>query len=97
MKIENKKLDPTAKATNFRVGDVSESVVNEALSTILKVGARMLTTGISGDIDEWDLPKSTPIKAKTKIVQEAEKWNDIQRRRAIELKGAYDALSKHFR
>ena len=81
----------------LRIGSVSESPVRDALSKILKVGASMLTTGISGDIYEWDLPKTTPKKTKRKIVQEADKWNDINRRRAIELKSAYDVLSKHFR
>jgi hypothetical protein len=57
----------------------------------------MLTTGISGEISEWDLPKTTPKKTKRKIVEEADKWNEINRSRAIELKSAYDVLSKYFR
>jgi hypothetical protein len=56
----------------------------------------MLTTGISGEISEWNLPKTTPLKTKRKIVQEADKWNYVNRRRAIELKNAYDVLSRHF-
>ena len=82
---------------NSSLGVVSESAVRDALSKILKVGASMVTTGISGDIYEWDLPKTTPKKTKRKIVQEADKWNDVNRLRAIELKSAYDVLSKHFR
>jgi hypothetical protein len=66
-----------------------------SLSTLLRVGASMVTTGISGEISEWDLPKTTPQKTKRKIVQEADKWNDVNRRRAIELKNAYDVLSRH--
>jgi hypothetical protein len=73
----------------------AESAVQDALSTLLRVGANMLTTGISGEISEWDLPKTTPLKTKRKIVQEADKWNDENRRRAIELKNAYDVLSRH--
>jgi hypothetical protein len=71
-----------------------KSTAKEALSTLLKVAASMATTGISGEISEWDLPKTTPLKAKRKIVQEANKWNDINVRRAIELKAVYDVLSK---
>lgn len=76
---------------------LADSAVRDALSTILRVGASMLTTGISGEISEWDLPKTTPLKTKRKILQEADKWNDVNRRRAIELKNAYDVLSRHFR
>lgn len=76
---------------------LADSAVRDALSTLLRVGTSMVTTGISGDISEWDLPKNTPLKTKRKIVQEADKWNDANRRRAIELKNAYDVLSRHFR
>lgn len=76
---------------------LADSAVRDALSTLLRVGASMLTTGISGEISEWDLPKTTPLKTKRKIVQEADKWNDVNRRRAIELSNAYDVLSRHFR
>ena len=87
------------KYAEYKCGlaDVSESAVRDALSKILKVGASMLTTGISGEISEWDLPKTTPKKTKRKIVEEADKWNEINRSRAIELKSAYDVLSKYFR
>ncbi len=76
---------------------LEDSAVRGALSTLLQVGANMLTTVISSEISEWDLPKTTPLKAKRKIIQEADKWNDVNRRRAIELKNAYDVLSRHFR
>jgi hypothetical protein len=76
---------------------LADSAIRYALSKILKVSASMITTGISGEISEWDLPKTTPLKTKRKIVQEADKWNDVNRRRAIELKNAYDVLSRHFR
>lgn len=76
---------------------LADSAVRDALSTLLRVGASMVTTGISCEISEWDLPKTTPLKTKRKIVQEADKWNDVNRRRAIELKNAYDVLSRHFR
>lgn len=76
---------------------LADSAVRDALSTVLRVGSNMLTTGISGEISEWDLPKTTPLKTKRKIVQEADKWNDVNRRRAIELKNAYDVLSRHCR
>jgi len=76
---------------------LANSAVRDALSTILRVAANMVTTGISSNISEWNLPKTTPLKTKRKIVQEADKWNDVNRRRAIELKSAYDVLSQHFR
>jgi len=76
---------------------LAESAFSSALSTLLRVGASMLTTGISGDISEWDLPKNTSLKTKRKIVREAVKWNEANRLRAIELKNAYDVLSRHFR
>lgn len=78
----------------LRLYHVSESEIQDALSKILKVGANMITTGISSEISEWNLPKTTPKKTKRKIVKEADKWNDINRRRAIELKSAHDVLSK---
>ena len=83
--------------TNTINNMTADSAVRDALSTLLRVGANMLMTGISCEISEWDLPKSTPLKAKRKIVQEADKWNDENRRRAIELKTVYDVLSRHFR
>lgn len=76
---------------------LADSAIHDALSTLLRVGANMLITGISGEISEWDLPKTTPLKTKRKIMQEAYKWNDLNRRRAIALKNAYDVLSQHFR
>ena len=44
----------------------------------------MLITGISSDLSEWDLPKTTPKKTRRKIIQEADKWNDVNRRRSTE-------------
>ena len=76
---------------------VKETSINEALKNILVLAAQMATTGISEDINEWKLPKTTPLKAKRKICQEAEKWNDIQRGRAIILRDSYNILSKHCR
>ncbi len=93
MHTDSKKHDTPTDANNV----LADSAVRDALSTLLRVGASMLTTGISDEISEWDLPKTTPLKTKRKIVQEAEKWNDVNRRRAIELKNAYDVLSRHFR
>ena len=74
--------------------NTEERAIREALYKLLKIGANMLTNGISAEIDEWDLPKTTPISAKRKIIREACRWNDLNRRRAIELKGVYDILSK---
>ena len=70
---------------------------DEALSTILRVAVAMVSNGMSGDLSEWDLPKSTPMKVKRKIVNEADKWHDVNVSRAVELKQAYDLLkiSKH--
>jgi hypothetical protein len=92
----------TKTSTNHENGNdanrlLADSAIRDALSTLLRVGASMLTYGISGEISEWDLPKTTPLKTKRKIVQEADKWNDVNRRRAIELKNAYDILSQHYR
>lgn len=92
MHTDSKKHDTPTDANNM----LADSAIRDALSTLLRVGANMLTTGISSEISEWDLPKTTPLKTKRKIVQEADKWNDLNRRRAIELKNAYDVLSRHF-
>jgi hypothetical protein len=93
MHTDSKKHNPPTDANNV----LADSAIRDALSKILKVAASMITTGISGEISEWDLPKTTPLKTKRKIVQEADKWNDVNRRRAIELSNAYDVLSRHFR
>ena len=93
MQEDSKKHITPTDANNV----LADSAVRDALSTLLRVAANMLTTGISGEISEWDLSKTTPLKTKRKIVQEADKWNDVNRRRAIELKNAYDVLSRHFR
>lgn len=66
----------------------------DALSLLLRVGADMLTTGISGDISEWDLPKNTSEKTKRKIIQAADKWNNANRLRSIDLKKVYDEFNK---
>ncbi len=68
--------------------------IDHALSKILKVAASLAMNGMSGEISEWNLPKTTPLKAKRKIVQEADKWNEINIHRANELKSAYDVLLK---
>lgn len=93
MKEDSKKQENPTDANNA----LADSAVRDALSTLLRVGASMVTTGISSEISEWDLPKTTTKKTKRKIVQEADKWNDVNRMRAIELKNAYDVLSRHFR
>lgn len=93
MHTDSKKHETPTDANNV----LADSAIRDALSKILKVAASMITTGISGEISEWDLPKTTPLKTKRKIVQEADKWNDVNRRRAIELSNAYDVLSRHFR
>jgi hypothetical protein len=92
-----KKVELKNETPNDAKPVLADSAIGDALSTLLRVGASMLTTGISGEISEWELPKTTPLKTKRKIVQEADKWNDVNRRRAIELKNAYDVLSRHFR
>lgn len=92
----NTELDNKDLTSNDANNMLADSSVRDALSTVLCVGANMLTTGIRGEISEWDLPKTTPLKTKRKIVQEADKWDDVNRRRAIELKNAYDVLSGHY-
>ena len=76
---------------------LADSAIRDALLIILRVAASMVTTGISNEISEWDLPKTTPNKTKLKIVHEADKWNNLNRLKAIELKSAYDLLCRHFR
>ena len=91
---QNSKHNDTQSGENLQLVDKS---VREALSTILRIASSMVTTGISGDISEWELPKTTPKKAKLKIIKEADKWNDENRRRANDLKSAFDVLSKELR
>ena len=81
--------------TNDELKNEADSAVRDALSTLLRISASMLTTGISSEISEWDLPKTTPKKTKRRIEQEADNWNDVNRRRAIELKNAYDVLRQN--
>jgi len=87
---------PPTLLNELRENADTDSAILDALSTILQVGASMATNGISDEISEWDLPKTTPIKSDRKIVKEAEKWNDVNRKRAIELKNAYDVLSRSY-
>lgn len=68
--------------------------INETLLTILKVAANMLTKRQSEEIEEYNLPKSTGVIVKRKITSEAEKWNEINRLRSIELKVAYDKIRR---
>jgi hypothetical protein len=92
--MENVNLNETPAGTKPVLAD---SAVREALSTLLRVGASMVLTGMSSEISDWELPKTTPLKTRRKIIQEANKWNDANRERAIELKNAYDVLSRYFR
>ena len=89
--------DPVAASGRIEDCVCDSYAVRDALSTLLRVGASLVTTGMSCEISEWDLPKTTTLKTKRKIVEEAEKWNDVNRRRSIELKNAFDVLSRHFR
>jgi hypothetical protein len=95
--IENKRVNMKTIVPHESSNSCADTVVRTALSKILKVAASMVTTGISAEISEWDLSKNTPMKTKRKIVQEADKWNDVNRMRAIELKEAFDVLSRHLR
>lgn len=71
--------------------------VSDAISKIIKVSASLVSQRISPFIEDWDLPKTTTKKVKRKIVTECEKWNEVDRKMAIELKDAYDVLARHFR
>jgi hypothetical protein len=93
----SKKVELKKETANGTKPVLADNAIRDAISTLLRVASSMVTTGISSEISEWDLPKTTPLKTKRKIVQEADKWNDSNRRRAIELKNAYDVLSLHFR
>jgi len=73
---------------------MSKAQIQESLSIILKIAADMVKCGISEDISDWHLPKTTPTKTKRKIIFEANKWNEINKQRAIKLKSAFDVLSK---
>ena len=92
--MENVNLNETPAGTKPVLTD---SAVREALSTLLRVGASMVLTGMSSELSDWELPKTTPLKTKRKIIQEANKWNDVNRERAIALKNAYDVLSRYLR
>ena len=59
MSTNNELKNETANSTKPVLAD---SAIRDALSTLLRVGASMVTTGISGEISEWDLPKTTPLK-----------------------------------
>jgi hypothetical protein len=76
---------------------LADSAVRDALSKIMKVSASLVSQRISPFIEDWDLPKTTTKKVKRKIVTECDKWNEVDRKRAIELKDAYDVLIRHFR
>ena len=83
------------ETANCKTPVLADSAVLDALSTLLRISASMVTTGMSGEISEWDLPKTTPLKTKRKILIAAAKWNDIDIRRAICLKNAHQVLSRH--
>ena len=97
MKVESTNVQDMQETPADAKPVLTDSAVREALSTLLRVGASMVLTGLSSEISDWELPKTTPLKTKRKIIQEADKWNDANRRRAIELKNAYDVLSRYFR
>ena len=74
-----------------------DSEISSALSTILRISASLVKYDISPFIEDWNLPKSTPIKVKRKIIEEAEKINEINRLRAIDLKSSWNILNSHLR
>ena len=76
---------------------LADSAIRDALSKIMKVSASLVSHRISPFIEDWDLPKTTTKKVKIKIVTECDKWNEVDRKKAIELKDAYDVLIRHFR
>jgi hypothetical protein len=76
---------------------LADSTLREALSKIMEVSASLVSHRVSPFIIDWDIPKTTTQKVKRKIVHECEKWNEVDRKRAIELKDAYDVLLRHFR
>lgn len=71
-------------------------LASSALTTILQVAANLVKNDISPFIEDWQLPKTTPLKAKMKIVEEAEKRNEMSRDRALKLKESYDVLKNCF-
>ena len=93
MKNETTLNHETAPIANVRLAD---SATQNAISTILQVAASLLINRMSEDISEWNLPKSTSLKTKRKILDEVDKWNELDRKRAIQLRTAWDAL-RHFR
>ena len=67
----------------------------KALNKILEIASGMLMHGINEEPEEWNLPKTTPKKAKLEIQREAEIYNELNRLRAIQLKEVHDTLSKY--
>lgn len=79
-----------------KIDDKLDANERKAISIILKIAVEMVMYRISEDISAWGLSVDTPKKTKRKIVREAERWNEINRHRAIALKSAYDTLIKYF-
>lgn len=71
--------------------------IKKELSLLLKVASNIAMNRLSDDLEDWDLPKSTPVKVKKKIYDEASHWNEINRLRAIQLKELHHSLSEILR
>ena len=93
---ENSKAEPSTEAGTIANPLLADSAVSNAISKIIKVSASLVSQRISPFIEDWDLPKTTTKKVKRRIVSECEKWNEMDRKMAIELKDAYDVL-RHLR
>ena len=91
----DRKFKCIAEVTENDKQESSEKVLRDAARTLLKVAASMLKDGISGDIEDWNLPKTTPKKTLRKIVEAADEWNNVNRERSIELKHVYDILQQY--
>jgi len=74
---------------------LADSDTQKAMSTILQVAASLLLNRMSEDISEWNLPKSTSLKTQRKILDEVDKWNELDRKRAIQLRSAWDVLRNY--
>jgi len=68
--------------------------IESARSEIIKIAAEMLHHPAlpSSFIEDWDLPKSTPLKTCRKIIDAADKVDEQCKRWAVRLRSVFDSL-----
>ena len=80
----------TLKSIEARV----ENRFGDARSNLIKLAARILLHAPSTFIEDYDLPKTTPLAAKRAIIKLAGEQSEKQRRWAIELRQIADSLKE---